>query len=133
MVKSTVRFPEEVITRIEQLVEGELFSSRSEFQRFAAEYVLSEKTDYDPEMVGFETIRAEVFPDAEVPRAEPAAERSDEFVETAARVRQLAARGEHDLAAEYLDNRYPPTDPRSMLLEDILLAYRDGDRRKSNL
>jgi len=129
MVKSTVRFPEEVIENVEKMVEGELFSSKSEFQRFAVEYVLSEKTDHDPEMVGFKEIRADVFSDSKVPRAEPAADTSDEFVETAARVRQLAARGEIETAAEYLDSRYPPTDPRSMLLEDLIVAYRDADHR----
>ena len=129
MVKSTVRFPEEAMEGVEELVEGELFSNKSEFQRFAVEYVLSERTDYDPEMVGFEEICADVFPDANAPRAEQAADTSDEFVETAARVRQLAARGESETAAEYLDSRYPPTDPRSMLLEDLLVAYRDANYR----
>jgi len=126
MVKSTVRFPETVMDHVEEMVEEGSFSSKSEFQRFAVEYVLSEVTDYDPEIVGFEEMCAETLSDGPViPEAEPTSEAVHGFVDVAARVRQLAIRGNVAAATEYVDTHYPPTDPRSILLEDLLTRYRD--------
>ena len=122
MVKSTVRFSETVMDRVEELVSGEEFSSKSEFQRFAVEYVLSEIDDYEPEMLDFEDVRAEVFPDR-VERTEPAGEGDGEFYQVAARVRQFALRGEIETARELIDTQYPATDPRAMVLDDIIETY----------
>jgi Arc/MetJ-type ribon-helix-helix transcriptional regulator len=130
MVKSTVRFPETVIEQVEEMVKDGTFSSKSEFQRFAVEYVLSETTDYNPEVVDFDAICNEIFPEKSVVQeAEPAADSSNEFVETATRVRQYAVRGEIGTAKEYIDTHYPPTDPRSMLLDDLLIAYQQDNTR----
>lgn len=127
MVKSTVRSPETVMDHVEQMVEEGSFSSKSEFQRFAVEYVLSEVTDYDPEIVDFEEICAEALRDGPVIQgAESTTQSEHGFIDTAARVRQLAIRGDVATAIEYVDTQYPPTDPRSMLLEDLLTAYQDG-------
>lgn len=129
MVKSTVRFSEAVMDRVEELVSGETFSSKSEFQRFAVEFVLSEIDDYEPEMLDFDDVRDDVFPDTspligheEVP--EPGAE----FYQIAARVRQFAIRGEIDTARELIDTHYPATDPRSLLLDDIVETYRTREQ-----
>ena len=125
MVKSTVRFPEAVMDRVEEMVEDDVFSSKSEFQRFAVEYVLSELGEYEAEMVDFEEIRSELFV------SEPArtnghedAELNEAFYENAARVRQYAIRGDIETAEEYIDTAYPVTDPRCLLLDDLLDAYR---------
>jgi Arc/MetJ-type ribon-helix-helix transcriptional regulator len=129
MVKSTVRFPETVMDHVEEMVEEGSFSSKSEFQRFAVEYVLSEVTDYDPEIVGFEEMCAETVRNGPViPEAESTMEAEDGFMDVAARVRQLAVRGDVATATEYVDTHYPPTDPRNILLEDFLTAYRDSSR-----
>lgn len=132
MVKSTVRFSDAVMDRVEELVEGETFSSKSEFQRFAVEFVLSEIDDYEPEMLDFEDVRNEVFPDDsafsdddQVP--EPGAE----FYQIAARVRQFAIRGEIETAHDLIDTHYPATDPRSLLLDDIVETYRTRDHSQS--
>jgi Arc/MetJ-type ribon-helix-helix transcriptional regulator len=126
MVKSTVRFPETVMDHVEEMVEEGLFSSKSEFQRFAVEYVLSEVTDYDPEIVGFEEMCAETVRDGPViPEAESTPQAEHGFIDVVARVRQLAVRGDVATATEYVDTHYPPTDPRSILLEDLLTTYRD--------
>ena len=127
MVKSTVRFSETVMDRVEELVSGEQFSSKSEFQRFAVEYVLSEVDDYEPEMLDFEAVRDEVFPDHAVGREEPEGDGDGEFYQAAARVRQFALRGEVDTARELIDTRYPATDPRAMVLDDIIETYRHGE------
>jgi hypothetical protein len=123
MVKSTVRFSETVMDRVEELVSGEEFSSKSEFQRFAVEYVLSEIDDYEPEMLDFEAVRDEIFPDR-VARSEPASEGDGEFYQVSARIRQFALRDEIETARELIDTRYPATDPRAMVLDDIIETYR---------
>ena len=113
--------------RVEELVSGDQFSSKSEFQRFAVEYVLSEIDDYEPEMLDFEDVRDEVFPDHALGREEPEGEGDGEFYQVAARVRQFALRGEVDTARELIDTQYPATDPRAMVLDDIIETYRHGE------
>ncbi|GGN10848.1 ribbon-helix-helix domain-containing protein [Halarchaeum nitratireducens] len=127
MVKSTVRFPEEVLDAAEELVERGLFTNRSEFQRFAVECVLEQvDEEYEPAMLDYDELYAEVFPD-EGPGEDGSEEGSmdDEFIRTAARVRQLAIRGDVETATELLDGRYSPADPRALLLEDLLAEYRE--------
>ena len=128
MVKSTVRFPETVMDHVEEMVAEGTFSSKSEFQRFAVEYVLSETADYEPEIVDFDEISTELLPQKSVIQEAEETSGSIEFLEIAARIRQLAVRGEIGTAEEYIDTHYPPTDPRSMLLDEFLTAYRpDND------
>jgi len=129
MVKSTVRFSDTVMDRVEELIEGETFSSKSEFQRFAVEFVLSEIDDYEPEMLDFEDVRDDVFPDDSPVRGDKAVpEPGAEFYQIAARVRQFAIRGEIETARDLIDTHYPATDPRSLLLDDIVETYRTPDQ-----
>jgi len=125
VVKSTVRFPETVMDCVEEMVDDGVFSSKSEFQRFAVEYVLSEIDGYEPEMVDFTDLENEVFqhrsPDT---GTELSTEINENFYENAARVRQFAIRGEIETAEEYIDTAYPVTDPRCLLLDDLLESYR---------
>jgi Arc/MetJ-type ribon-helix-helix transcriptional regulator len=124
VVKSTVRFPETVMDCVEEMVAEGVFSNKSEFQRFAVEYVLSEIEDYEPEMVDFDELQREVFQQPATDRAEMSPEINENFYENAARVRQFAIRGEIETAEEYIDTAYPVTDPRCLLLDDLLEPYR---------
>lgn len=133
MVKSTVRFSEAVMDRVDELVEGETFSSKSEFQRFAVEFVLSEIDDYDPEMLDFDAVRNEVFPDDSQHSSNEFVEDDAEFYQIAARVRQFAIRGEIETARDLIDTHYPATDPRSLLLDDIVETYRSREQPDSTL
>jgi len=110
--------------RVEEMVEDDVFSSKSEFQRFAVEYVLSELGEYEAEMVDFDEIRSELFVSPATGDAEADAELNEAFYENAARVRQYAVRGDIETAEEYIDTAYPVTDPRCLLLDDLLDAYR---------
>lgn len=126
MVKSTVRFSDTVMDRVEELVSRESFSSKSEFQRFAVEFVLSEIDDYEPEMIDFEDVRDEVFPRQSLLReAESVGDPGGEFYQVAARVRQFAARGEIETARDLIDTHYAASDPRCMILDDIVEAARN--------
>jgi Arc/MetJ-type ribon-helix-helix transcriptional regulator len=127
MAKSTVRFSEGIIDRIERLVDGEVFDSKSEFQRFAAELLLTEIGDYEPEMVNFDKLRKEVIPPESFLSRSDRASNSDEFYRTAARIRQFGVRGEIAAGKEAIDDQYPPSDPRSMILDDILKSYSTSD------
>ena len=125
MVKSTVRFSETVMDRVEELVATESFSSKSEFQRFAVEFVLSEIDDYEPEMIDFDDVREEFFPrQSPVRETDPVGDPGGEFYQVAARVRQFAARGEVDTARDLIDTHYAASDPRCMILDDIVEAAR---------
>ncbi len=131
MVKSTVRFPEEVMDKVEAMVGEGACSNKSEFQRFAVEYVLSEAMDHDPDVVDFDEICTDIFPDqteSDTGEVEPAFTGDDEFIQTAARVRQFGRRGEINTAEEYIDTHYSAADPRSMLLDDILTPYQTHAR-----
>jgi Arc/MetJ-type ribon-helix-helix transcriptional regulator len=128
MVKSTVRFPEEVIDNVEKMVDKGVCSSRSEFQRFAVEYVLSKSTDYDPDVVDFDEIRTDIFSEQieeDSQSAEPASADDNTFIQVATRARQFGRRGKITTAEEYIDTHYPASDPRSVLLDDILAPYRN--------
>ncbi|EMA27674.1 hypothetical protein [Haloarcula japonica] len=128
MVKSTVRFPEAVMDCVEEMVAEGVFSNKSEFQRFAVEYVLSEIEDYEPEMVDFDELQKEVFQDPPASSgAEISPEINENFYENAARVRQFAIRGDIETAEEYIDTAYPVTDPRCLLLDDLLEPYRQRE------
>lgn len=125
MVKSTVRFPEEVVEEIESLVEEGQFESKSEFYRFSADYVLSRTLDeYEPETIDYEAIEAEVIPEAEqrLGSAEP-----DEppFFDSVAFVRKLALRGRFSDAEDFIDHQYVPGDRHAVLLEEVLRLYRE--------
>jgi hypothetical protein len=128
MVKSTVRFPEEVMDKVEQMIDKGACSNKSEFQRFAVEYVLSKAMNHDPDIVDFDEICAEIFPEQTqeyVTDPEPGSTEDGTFIQVATRVRQFGRRGKITTAEEYADTHYPASDSRSMLLDDILAPYRD--------
>jgi Arc/MetJ-type ribon-helix-helix transcriptional regulator len=131
MVKSTVRFPEEVMDKVEKMVDKGACSHKSEFQRFAVEYVLSKATDHDPDVVDFDEICTDIFPeqtDEYITEAEPDSTKDGTFIQIATRVRQFGRRGKITTAEEYIDTHYPASDPRSMLLDDMLASYRNEVR-----
>ena len=133
MVKSTVRFPEEVMDKVEKMVDEGACSHKSEFQRFAVEYVLSEATDHDPAVVDFDEIYTEIFPEQTeeyIAEAEPGGTEEGTFIPIATRVRQFGRRGKITTAEEYIDTHYPASDPPSMLLDDMLAPYRDQVREE---
>jgi Arc/MetJ-type ribon-helix-helix transcriptional regulator len=110
------------------MVDKGVCSSRSEFQRFAVEYVLSKSTDYDPDVVDFDEIRTDIFSEQveeDSQSAEPASADDDTFIQVATRARQFGRRGKITTAEEYIDTHYPASDPRSVLLDDILAPYRN--------
>jgi Arc/MetJ-type ribon-helix-helix transcriptional regulator len=131
MVKSTVRFPEEVLEIVQQHIDEGAFANKSEFQRFAVEYLLVQlEDDYEPLLEEFDEIRGEALG----PTAPEATEYIDDadssdFLRTAGRVRQCAVRGDLETARELIDTRYPPSSPKAMLL-DLVVEGATPDRSR---
>ena len=131
MVKTTVRFEAAVVDRIESLVEDGVFESKSEFSRFASEYVLDQlDEEYDPHMVDFDAVKAEVIPD-DPHRIEtgPAPRGTGiPFFESLAMIRKYALRGNLSDAEDFIDHHYEPNEPDALVLEEFLELYRTSSR-----
>jgi hypothetical protein len=123
MAKDTVRYPDQVVVAIEELVADGVVESKSEFYRFAAEYTLGRiDPGYEPAMFSFEELRAELQVDGPGGEStEPGA-----FLEAAAAVRRAALRGRVEVAEAVIDERYAPSDREALVLEELLAAYRRG-------
>lgn len=131
MGKDTVRYPDQVVATIDEHVADGVFESKSEFYRFAAEYVLTLLSEgYEPQTFAFDELRRELAVD-ERRRAEADDEDAPEqFLATAAAVRQAALRGDAERAADLIDGRYDPTDREALLLDELLATYgAQADRR----
>lgn len=124
MAKDTVRYPDPVVAAIDEQVADGVFESKSEFYRFAAEYVLTLLAgEYEPQTFAFEELRRELAVD-EQRRADATGDGEPEpFLATAAAVRQAALRGDVERAVGLIDERYDPTDREALLLDELLATY----------
>jgi Arc/MetJ-type ribon-helix-helix transcriptional regulator len=130
MVKNTVRFHEDVVDEIEGLVEEGVLESKSEFYRFASEYVLQRISEgYEPHMVDYDSVKAELGPDDPRTIGGDTAEGSGiPFLESAAMVRKYAFRGNFADAEDFIDHHYEAGERDAMLLEELLDLYRETRR-----
>jgi Arc/MetJ-type ribon-helix-helix transcriptional regulator len=123
MAKDTVRYPDPVVAAIDEQVADGVFESKSEFYRFAAEYVLTLLSEtYQPQTFAFEELRRELAVD-EQRRADADGGAPEPFLATAAAVRQAALRGDAERAVDLIDGRYDPTDREALLLDELLATY----------
>ncbi|WP_049934253.1 ribbon-helix-helix domain-containing protein [Haloplanus natans] len=125
MVKSTVRFPAEVLDAVQNHVDDGEFANQSEFQRFAVEYLLDNiEEDYDPTLAEYNEIRTTALnTDSNAGSDGSVDTRGDDypdFLQTAARVRQYAVRGDADTAYELIDTYFPPESSAAMLLDHVV-------------
>jgi len=127
MTKETVRYPDGVVESVEAVIEDGAFESKSEFYRFAAEYVLeSIREEYDPETIDFEEILEELneaheFEGDSTTRGGV----DDEFLGAALSVRKDGMRERFDDAEEFIDEEYATTDVEAVVLEEWLDHYRE--------
>jgi Arc/MetJ-type ribon-helix-helix transcriptional regulator len=122
MAKDTVRYPDPVVAAIDEQVADGVFESKSEFYRFAAEYVLTLLSEtYEPQTFAFEELRRELAVDEQ--RRADGDGAADPFLATAAAVRQAALRGDAERAVDLIDERYDPTDREALLLDELLATY----------
>jgi Arc/MetJ-type ribon-helix-helix transcriptional regulator len=125
MAKDTVRYPDELVEEIQGLVDDGVFESKSEFHRFAAEYVLNLlRPDRDPSTFSYRELKRELEID-ERHRAELLdADGGRPFLEAVIVVRQHGLRGEYEAAEAYIEENYDATDRECILLEEVLGNYR---------
>jgi Arc/MetJ-type ribon-helix-helix transcriptional regulator len=125
MVKSTVRFPESLINEIDTLVQDGKFESKSEFHRFATEYLLSDISPrYQPTTLDYEQVKADVLPETRTIEQTDGSESGLPFVAAVSIIRRYALRGEFRNAEDFIDSKYSPTEKDALLLEELLALYR---------
>jgi len=123
MSKQTVRYPDGVVEAVEEVVEGGVFESKSEFYRFSAEYVLrTVDPEYEPESFDFEEIVDELESYA---GTESRSGTETPFLEAVAQTRKHALRGDFEAAEEFVDAAYRADRTEAVVLEELLAMYRD--------
>jgi Arc/MetJ-type ribon-helix-helix transcriptional regulator len=133
MAKDTVRYPDALVAEIGELVEEGVFESKSEYHRFAAEFVLSLlRPERDPSTFSYTELRRELEMDERC-RAMLSAREGDAdaddgtpepFLATTVAVRRHALRGEYEAATTAIEAAYDPLDREAILLEELLGVYR---------
>jgi Arc/MetJ-type ribon-helix-helix transcriptional regulator len=121
MAKETVRYPDALVARIEAFVtDSTAFESKSEYHRFASEFLLSLlDPDHEPSVLGY----GEIFDDlgAELDDALDRTDGDEErFLETYIRVRRHLLHGELDEARATVDEAYDVTDREALLLDELI-------------
>jgi len=128
MTKETVRYPDEVVAAVEDVISDGVFESKSEFYRFSAEYVLDGLIDgYEPETFDFEEIVADLedghgFGDG----GGSAARAEGDFLQAVLEVRKASLRGDFDDAEDFIDAEYGTGDVEAVVLEELLDRYREA-------
>lgn len=121
MAKETVRYPDALVARIEAFVtDSSAFESKSEYHRFASEYLLSLlDPNHDPSVLGYD----EIFEDLTADLAAVQADTEDEnepFLETYIHVRRHLLHGEREAARAAVDEAYDVTDREALLLDELI-------------
>ncbi|PSQ45864.1 CopG family transcriptional regulator [Halobacteriales archaeon SW_7_68_16] len=125
MAKDTVRYPDELVAQVDELVADGVFESKSEFYRFSAEYVLELLAeDHEATTFNYADIKQELGIDPGRDRLAVEGDGGTPFFESVIAVRKYGLRGDFDAAEEFIDNRYESTDRECMLLEELLGTYR---------
>ncbi|MFC6769157.1 CopG family transcriptional regulator [Natrinema soli] len=125
MAKDTVRYPDDVVTEIDTLVDDGMFESKSEFYRFSAEYVLSLiDSDHEVKTFNFDEIKSELdISDRDHAKA-LGADGGTFFLDAVINVRKYGLRGNYEAAERFIDTHYEETDQECIILEELLGTYR---------
>jgi Arc/MetJ-type ribon-helix-helix transcriptional regulator len=122
MAKETVRYPDALVARIEAFVgDSAAFESKSEYHRFASEFLLSLlDPEHEPSVLGY----GEIFEDLEGELGEVLGGQEDEgeerFLRTYIEVRRHLLHGEHEEARAVVDATYDVTDREALLLDEFV-------------
>ncbi|USZ72813.1 CopG family transcriptional regulator [Natronosalvus halobius] len=126
MAKDTVRYPDDVVEAIDNLVDDGMFESKSEFYRFSAEYVLTLiNPDHEVETFNFDEIKSELNIDRPARTEEVGADGGTFFLDALITVRKYGLRGNYEDAEDFIDRHYEPTDQECLVLEEVLGTYRE--------
>ncbi|AFZ71388.1 ribbon-helix-helix domain-containing protein [Natronobacterium gregoryi] len=126
MAKDTVRYPDEIVEEIDELVDDGMFESKSEFYRFSAEYVLTLiNPDHEVETFNFDEIKSEIDISEEDHAKALGTDGGTFFLDSVITVRKHGLRGDYEAAERYIDTHYDPTDQECIILEELLGTYRE--------
>lgn len=129
MGKETVRYPDPLVTRIEELVaNSDTFESKSEFHRFASDFLLAlVDPDHDPTVLGYRDILQNLEADRErslVPPEDGTADSDTSFLSAYIQVRRYLLHGELDAARTYVNDTFDRTAPQALLLDELIGRHR---------
>src|SRR6056297_3326998 len=129
MGKETVRYPDALVARIEELVaDSDVFESKSELHRFASDFFLCVlDPDHDPSVLGYEDILADLEVESGVSLQPDDVATSDgdvPFLESYLQVRRYLLHGETDDARAYVTETYDITDREALLLDELIGRHR---------
>lgn len=125
MAKDTVRYPDEVVEAIDELVDDGMFESKSEFYRFSAEYVLTLiSADHEVETFNFDEIKSELDITEQDHAKALGADGGTFFLDAVITVRKHGLRGDYEAAERFIDTHYDSTAQECIILEELLGTYR---------
>ncbi|SEP71755.1 ribbon-helix-helix domain-containing protein [Natrinema salaciae] len=125
MAKDTVRYPDDVVEQIDQLVDDGMFESKSEFYRFSAEYVLTLiDSDHEVKTFNFDEIKSELDITEQDHADALGADGGTFFLDAVINVRKHGLRGNYEAAERFIDTHYDETDQECIILEELLGTYR---------
>ncbi|WP_121745024.1 CopG family transcriptional regulator [Natronorubrum halophilum] len=126
MAKDTVRYPDEVVGAIDELVDDGMFESKSEFYRFSAEYVLTLiNTDHEVKTFNFDEIKSELDINERDHASVVGADGGTFFLDAVITIRKHGLRGEYEAAERFIDTHYDSADQECIILEELLGTYRN--------
>lgn len=137
MPKETVRYPDALVSGVEAVVaEADAFESKSEFYRFASDFLLTLlDEDHEPTVLGYGDIVADLESSTDgrlVPRPEAEESATGPFLDAYIQVRRHLLYDDVEAARAVVAERYDATDREALLLDEVIGRERPtGDRRTS--
>lgn len=125
MPKETVRYPDALVDGVEAVVaESEAFESKSEFYRFASDFLLSVLDgDHEPTVLGYGDIVADLESASEgrlVPGSDAETPPTGPFLDAYIQVRRHLLYDDVESARAVVADRYDATDREALLLDEII-------------
>lgn len=128
MGKETVRYPDSLVNRIAELVEAsDTFESKSEFHRFASDFLLTlVDPNHDPSVLGHREILQSLEADrgqSLTPNDGRLGDADQSFFNAYVQVRRHLLHGEVEMARTYVTDTFDQADPQALLLDELIGRY----------
>ena len=125
MAKETVRYPDALVSEVEAVVAAsEAFESKSEFYRFASDFLLSVLDPaHEPSVLGYGDIVADLESTTDgrlVPRDDGDEPATGPFLDAYIQVRRHLLYDDAEAARAVVGERYEATDREALLLDEVI-------------
>jgi Arc/MetJ-type ribon-helix-helix transcriptional regulator len=133
MPKETVRYPDALVAGVEAVVaEADAFESKSEFYRFASDFLLSVlDEDHEPTVLGYGDIVTDLEASSDAtlaPRSEGEGTATGPFLDAYIQVRRHLLYDDVEAARAVVAERYDATAREALLLDEVI----GGERRAAS-